>query len=203
VSILRKSSKRLSARRQIDIKGAQDSILLLPGNQYRAVLKLSSINFELKSEAEQDALISAYQTFINSLACPLQIIVRIRELDMDKYLEGFASQVAEEQLTTYKAQILNYTEFVRTLVSTNKILARHFYVVVPLESKEGDFGLVKDQLTLQCDIVAKGLSKLGVHTSRLTSLEILDLFYSFYSPAQAKRQPLTTQMLTLINNAEL
>ena len=60
MSIFRKSNNKTSSRKQIQIKGVKDGILLLPGNKYRAVLELSSINFELKSEAEQDALIETY-----------------------------------------------------------------------------------------------------------------------------------------------
>lgn len=201
MSILQKSSKRVSARRQIDIKGVKDGVLLLPANQYRVVLQVSSINFELKSEAEQDAMISNYQSFLNSLTCPLQIIVRIREMDMDKYIGDFQNKMSSEKEEVYKTQVLNYTEFVQSLITTNKILARHFYVVIPYNGKDTDFELIKDQLALHLDIVSKGLNRLGMQTRQLSSLEILDLFYSFYSPAQAKRQPLSEQTLHLINQS--
>ena len=58
-----------------------------------------------------------------------------------------------------------------------------------------------EQLNLKLDIVAKGMTRLGMHSDQLTSLEALDLFYSFYSPAQAKIQPLTEQALQMIRTA--
>lgn len=61
--ILQKSNKKVSSRKQIDIEGVRDGILILPDGHYRTVLNASSINFELKSEAEQDALIDTYQSF--------------------------------------------------------------------------------------------------------------------------------------------
>jgi len=203
MSILSKSSRRVSSRRQIDIKGVRDGVLLLPDNQYRVALHVSSVNFELKSEAEQNALIETYQSFLNSLACPLQIIVRVRELDMDKYLEDFKSGLATEQEEVYKTQISNYTEFVASLITTNKILARQFYVIVPFVGSELDFDLIKEQLSLNTDIVAKGLARLGMQSRQLTSLELLDLFYSFYNPGQAKRQPITKQTLELLGRSYL
>ncbi|HSX53086.1 MAG TPA: TraC family protein [Patescibacteria group bacterium] len=199
--ILQKSSKKVSSRRQIDIVGVRDSILLLPKNQYRVVLQISSVNFELKSEDEQDALIETYQSFLNSLGCPLQILVRIREMDMDKYLEDFHSRLVDEKEEVYKQEIKNYTEFVKSLIFTNKILARHFYVVIPFVGNETDFEIVKEQLALNTDIVAKGLSRLGMQSRQLSSLEILDLFYSFYNPGQAKRQPITNQTLELLTRS--
>jgi len=198
VSIFKKSNSISSSRRQIDIKGVRDGILILPGNKYRLVLQISSINFELKSEAEQDALIDTYQSFLNSLATSLQIVVRIREMDMDKYLDDFRFRMQQEEEQIYKDQVQNYTEFVSSLITTNRILSRQFFVILPLDAKEKDFGLVKEQLSVNADIVAKGLARLGMQARQLDSMDVLDLFYSFYSPAQAKRQPLKAQTMQLL-----
>lgn len=203
MSILQKSNKKTSSRRQIDIEGVWDGILILPGKQYRIALKVSSVNFELKSEDEQDALIETYQSFLNSLSYPMQILVRIRELDLDKYLEEFRESVADEKEEVYKTQVQNYSEFVEGLVVTNKILARNFYVVIPFIGSDTNFDIVKEQLSIYSDMVAKGLARLGIHCHKLTSLELLDLFYSFYSPEQSKRQPLSKQTLNLLNRSYL
>ncbi len=199
---LQKSKNRTSARHQIAIKGVRDGILILPGNQYRVVLKVSSLNFELRSEEEQDAIIDTYESFLNSIGTSLQILIRTREIDMDKYLEDLNQRLDGETEPIYKAQIKNYDEFIRSLIQTNKILTRHFYLVIPYTaSSKTDFELIREQLNLKLDIVAKGMARLGMHTQQLGSLEVLDLFYSFYSPAQAKLQPLTEQALRLIHTA--
>lgn len=203
MSIFVKSKKKQSSRSQIAIEGVRDGILVLPNNHYRAVLHISSINFELKSEAEQDAIIETYQSFLNSLATSLQIVVRVREMDMDKYLADFAERVKDEPEEIYKTQIENYTLFVKSLISQNKILTRHFYVVIPYSEREKDFELVKEQINTTIDIVAKGLARLGMNSKQLTSLEVLDLFYSFYSPSQSKRQPLSSQTLQLLTESYL
>lgn len=202
MSLLRKSNKRTSSRQQIAIKGVRENILLLPNNNYRMVLQASSVNFELKSEEEQDALIETYQNFLNSLVSPLQMTIRVREMNMDKYLEDFATRIDDESQGIYKQQMQNYVEFVQSLITTNKILARQFYIVIPYTSeRKQDFDIIHEQLKLSADIVAKGLAKLGVRSRQLTSLEILDLFYSFYSPESAKRQPLTDQTMQLLKEA--
>lgn len=204
MSILRKSNKKASSRRQINIKGVRDGVLTLPGERYRLILEASSINFELKSEDEQDAIIETYQSFLNSLTTPVQILVRIRELDMRKYLDDFKEMQASEKQKVYRDQIKNYTNFVRGLVDTNKILSRQFYVVIPHTNKDGDdFEMVREQLALNADLISKSLGRLGVQTRILDSLEVLDLFYSFYNPNRAKRQPLTNQTLQLLQESYL
>lgn len=203
MSILRKSSQRTSSRSQIAIRGVENGILELPDKQYRLILHVSSINFELKSEAEQDALIDTYQAFLNSLGWPIQLLIRVREMDMDKYLSDFAAKVEDETESIYRQQIKNYTQFVSQLITKGKILSRHCYVIVGHDSDDNDRDLVIEQLHLHADIVSKGLARLGMRTRKLESMEVLDLFYSFYSPVQAKRQPLTDRTLKLLQEAYL
>ena len=200
--LLQKSKTKTSSRAQVDINGVKDGGLMLPGNKYRTVLQVSSLNFELKSEEEQDALIDTYESFLNSVGSPLQILIRTREIDMDKYLSELGEHLSNETEEIYKTQLQNYDEFIRSLITTNKILTRHFYVIVPYDATTKlDFELIKDQLGLTVDIVSKGLSRLGMHARELPSLEVLDLFYSFYSPEQAKIQPLTEQALQLLHSS--
>ena len=199
---LQKSKSKTSARQQIAIKGVRDGILILPHNAYRAILQVSSLNFELRSEEEQDAIIDTYESFLNSVGSNLQILVRTREIDMDKYLADLSERLDDEKEDIYRTQLQNYDEFIRSLITTNKILTRHFYIIVPYKpTGKADFDLIREQLNLKLDIVAKGMTRLGMHSDQLTSLEALDLFYSFYSPAQAKIQPLTEQALQIIRTA--
>jgi hypothetical protein len=196
-----KSKGMVSARQQINIQGTKDGILLLPGNQYRVAMEVSAVNFELKSEDEQDSIIDTYESFLNSLPCPLQILVRIRELDMSQYLTNLRARLAGEKETIYQTQLKHYSTFVQSLVADNMILSRHFFVILPFYAKGDDaFDVAKERLSLNSDIVAKGLMRLGMHTRQLDSLELLDLFHSFYSPDRAKRQPITEQVVQLINS---
>jgi len=193
---LAKANKKASSRLQIDIKGIEDNILLLPNHEYRLVLHVSSVNFELKSEDEQDALIETYQSFLNSLAGDLQIIVRVRELDIDEYVQNLESRLSSETERVYVSQINNYTSFVKSLIKSNRILSRQFYVVVSYKGdKKQDFDIAKEQIGIRADIIAKGLMRLGIQSKSLSGLELVDMFYSFYSPLQAKSQPLSTDGL--------
>jgi hypothetical protein len=188
-----KLKRRVSSRNQINIKEVKDGVLILPGHKYRVILETSAVNFELKSEDEQDQIIDTFQNFLNSLPCPVQIIVRTREIDIDGYLQDFITHNNHETEQVYKDQLHEYTKFVKKLVTGNKILTRKFYLVIPYQAVDGkyDFSLIKEQLSLNREIVAKALEKLGMKTRALGNLEILDLFYSFYNPTHLKTQPLT------------
>ena len=83
---------------------------MLPNNEYRAILQVSSLNFELRSEEEQDAIIETYESFLNSVGSNLQILVRTREIDMDKYLDDLNERYESETVPIYQQQLQNYDE---------------------------------------------------------------------------------------------
>jgi hypothetical protein len=97
----------------------------------------------------------------------------------------------------YLQQIDDYTQFIRQLVSGNKILSRKFYIVLPYspKSKKNSFDLAKTQLTMTQDMVIKALEKLGMKARTLNSLEVLNLFYSFYNKNQIKTQELNQTIM--------
>jgi hypothetical protein len=194
------SKTRGSARTQIGIKEVRDNILVLPWERYRTILTTSSVNFELQSGDEQDALVDAFQSFLNSLTTPIQILIRVRELDIDRYLEDLEASRAAETESVYTVQLSNYCDFIRGLVAGNKILSRRFFLVIPYDNKIGaDFSLIREQLMMEQEIVIKGLEKMGITSRQLTGLEILDLFYSFYRPQEAKIQPLNEELVRQTN----
>jgi len=188
-------SKKSSSRQQIQIKEVVDNILVLPGNEYRQILETSSVNFELKSEEEQDVMIDSFQNFLNSLPCEIQILVRVREVDIDRYVEDIGKTKEKESIPAYKKQIEGYCSFVKKLVSGNKILSRRFYIVIPYKHNERhqDMKLIKEHLNLEKDIIIKGLERMQMKARSITGLEILNLFYGFYNPECLKTQAITKE----------
>ena len=186
-----------TARDQIQIKKIVDNVLVLPNHEYRMILETSLINFELKSEEEQDVIIDSFQNFLNSLPCAIQILVRVREIDIDKYVEDIERQKEQETEVIYKKQIESYSSFVKKLVSGNTILSRKFYLILPYHhtDRSEDWSLIKEHLNLNRDIVTKGLERMQMRVRPLTSIEIINLFYAFYNPDNLKTQPITKQSL--------
>jgi len=194
------SKKTAPARQQIQIKKVVDNILVLPNYEYRMILETSSVNFELKSEEEQDVMIDSFQNFLNALPCPIQIVVRVREIDVDKYVEDILRSKEKEKEPLYQKQIESYSAFVKKLVSGNSILSRRFYIVLPYhhtDSRE-DWNVIKEHLNLSRDIVVKGLERMQMKAKALSSLEVLNLFYTFYNPESVKTQIISKETLSAL-----
>src|SRR5579859_6314481 len=79
----------------VPLREITDEMLCLcrPGRanvrEYQAVLEISGLNYALKSEAEQRALNDLFRGFLAGLSHPLQILVRVTPLDLERHLRQF------------------------------------------------------------------------------------------------------------------
>src|SRR3989338_8531256 len=71
----------------LDIAEIKEETVVLKDGSLRAVIVVSSTNFSLKSSQEQESMISSYQSFLNSLTFPIQILMQSRRMDINSYLD--------------------------------------------------------------------------------------------------------------------
>lgn len=100
------------------------------------VLKCSTINFLLKSEEEQDAIIISFQRFLNTLDFPVQIMVRSNKLDIDGYLEKLKEKAVNQKNSLLQNQTYEYIEYLKKLVEVAQIMKKEFYIVVPFDMED-------------------------------------------------------------------
>ena len=176
---------------------------------------VSSVNFALKSQDEQDAIIYAYQDFLNSMDYPLQVTVTSRKMDITPYLEQVRELKEKQENELLRLQMEEYMNFVGELVKNSNIMTKSFFVTIPFSvqqsSKEGFFGKVRKgaksvagkhvisdeefehsraQLLQRVNQVAMGLRGMGLRVVPLQTQEMLELFYNAYNPNTSRNQRL-------------
>lgn len=209
-----KNKVRTSTQEHLDIAEIRDDVVVMKDGTLRAVIMVSSINFALKSEDGQNAVIGAYVRFLNNLSFPLQIIIQSRELDIDNYLEYLKVKEKEQTNRLLKVQTADYIEYIQELTSLGKIMNKRFFVVVPYsalsDKRKGFFSLLSEALkpatTLKLknktfrkyqealdrrvDSVIGGLESMGVATNRLDTQSLIELYYKTYNPDSSRNQEL-------------
>ena len=123
----------------------RDDVIVMRNSDFRAILMVSAINFGLKSQEEQDAIIYAYQGFLNALDFDLQIMVHSRKMDISPYLEDLAIRAERQENELLRSQTEEYIEFIRSFVSESNVMSKQFYLVVPfslLTTKEKTSGIL-------------------------------------------------------------
>jgi len=113
-----------------------DGVVLLRGGGMRGLIKCSSINFALKAQDEQDAIVIEFQNFLNSLDFSAQIFINSRFLNIDDYIETLKKKQKEQENDLLRIQTAEYINFIKDFVETTNIVSTDFYIVVPFEAKE-------------------------------------------------------------------
>src|SRR5688500_13083917 len=110
------------------LSSVRDGIAVLNDGTMRATVIVSSLNFALKSEDEQNAIIFAFQDFLNALDFPTQITVMSRKLDITPYLEDMRARQARQTNELLRLQMGEYINFVAELVKGSDIMTKTFLV---------------------------------------------------------------------------
>ena len=77
-------AKGAATQEFVPIERVRDGIVILKTGELRAVLITNSLNLGLKSEDEQQAVLSQFQNFLNSLDFPVQFFIQSRKLNIRK-----------------------------------------------------------------------------------------------------------------------
>lgn len=175
-----------------------DGVVCLRGHDYRAVLEAGSVNFALKSETEQEAIMAGYRAFLNALSYPIQVVARILPTDVEGYLAGLRERLGGRGSETLHRLALDHETFVRRLARERTLLERRFFVVVPA-GLEGTFErkairwpwqvasgnarhtleAATRQLNFRCYEMIQAMASFGVTTRRLGSRELVSLWNDF------------------------
>lgn len=192
----------------MEFEQIREGIIILKNKSLRAVLMVSSLNFALKAEDEQEAILYQFQNFLNSLDFSAQILVQSRRLNITGYLDKLKELEAKEEQDLMKMQILEYRNFISEVMAGGQIMQKVFYLIVPfalLETQgrqtsqklklpqkiaaitEEEFQRAKAQLWQRVEFVVLGLRRCDLQVTPLNSHEIIELLWSFYHPQEAEK----------------
>ncbi len=221
VPSVKSGKKNLKDSTQLHLKIGEirDNTLVLKNGGLRVVLKTSSINLNLKSEPEQNAVIYSYQNFLNMLEFPIQIVVRSKKLDIDNYIEKLKKLGVKQSNPLLQKQTFEYVEYISRLVEYADIMEKEFYVVIPqdpyraeskgllktflenifpqdtvakIKQRHNEFEQLKKSLTSRVNTVRSGLENCNLRVTELNTQELIELFYEVYNPQTSRNQKFTS-----------
>ncbi len=211
---LARNKINISTQQFLDIAEIRENTVVMRDGTLRAVILVSSINFALKSEDEQNAIISAYVGFLNSLYFPLQIVIQSRELNIEDYINDLKQKEKEQTNELLKIQTSEYIQYIQELISLGKIMNKYFYIAVPydplsdkhksfwkrlfnsfkpatlIKLKEEKFLRRRGELTRRVESTITALASVGVNAVELDSQGLIELYYNAYNQRTSSNQKL-------------
>lgn len=209
-----KNPKIGSTQEHLAFSEVHDGVVITKNGELRVILMATSVNFSLKSEQEQNAIVFAYQNFLNSLTFPIQILMQSKKLDLGKYITKLKGVVNTQTNELLRAQTLDYIDFISRLIQIANIMDKKFYIVIPftpppkiqptggffgggkkqsIEMNMADFNNYKQELKQRVEVIINGLGSIGIRSAALNTQQTIELLYGIYNPEEAGKQKLIEQ----------
>ena len=208
-----------SAQASLMISELRDSMVIMKDGSFRAVVACKSINFDLMSEEEREAVEYSYQNFLNSLTFTVQILIRSQRVDIAPYIDRLMDLRRKNDNMLLGVLMDDYINFIDILSQEANIMDKSFFVIIPYyTSKEAEKALeqsknffktfTKDktppvtridratydkavtEMNNRAEAVVSGLFQIGIQSVRLNTKELGQLYYNFNNPDTAVREPL-------------
>ncbi len=208
-----------STQNSLLVAELRENMAVMNDGSFRVVVACKSINFDLMSSVEREAVEFSYQSFLNSLYFPVQILVRSQRVDIGPYLDRLEKVRRLQENMLLGVLMDDYLDFIDGLAQEANIMDKSFYIIIPyypsgdvdsvVNNSKGMLGALfnpqqqnvvninkktyekaKDEMKNHADAVMSGLFQMGVHAAQLNTKEIGELLYSFYNPDTAVRETL-------------
>ncbi|TSC79177.1 MAG: hypothetical protein G01um101425_814 [Candidatus Peregrinibacteria bacterium Gr01-1014_25] len=210
----RKKNPKAATQRFLPIGEIRQDTVFLKNGGMRAVIAVEALNFNLKSETEQQGIIAGYGSFVNTLSFPLQIVIRSSRTNVDEYLRQLTVLAEKQTNDLLKQQTTAYVTFIQRLLEVADIMQKRFYVIVPLDrgtrkktlvekffdwihpedssakaqQRMKDLGPSLRALGERVDLVQAGLTNIGLHVRRLSTRDLLELYYNILNPKTSQQE---------------
>lgn len=127
-----------SVQRYLPFSEIRDNMMIMKDGSSRMVLRVHALNFNLKSQEEQDAILMSYQRFLNALNFPIQIIIRSLRVDIESYILKLRTLSDNQSNRLLKEQTNKYIDFLLTLIDLAQIMKKEFYIVIPFDFENNE-----------------------------------------------------------------
>ncbi len=211
----KKSKIKVTTQEFLDIAEIKEDTIVLKDGTIRVLLLISSINFALKSEDEQNAIVSAYVSFLNNISFPVQIVIQSRKFNIEGYMAELKIKAKEQTNELLKIQTNEYMNYVQELVSMGNIMNKKFFISIPyhplsdkhknffqslresfvprslIKLKHEKFQRYRKEINLRIDSVMSALASIGVKSVVMDTQSIIELFYNTYNPNTSSQEKMT------------
>jgi hypothetical protein len=166
---------------ELPLEGASHDGHVELGNEGMAAICLaSSINFALRSDAEQLALVAGFARLLNALDAPVQFLVRSNRADLRSFLDAIEEGAAGLPHPGLEAAAREHAAFLRSLASRRDVLSRQVLVCFRQPGGVGDERF--SRLHHRVEEAAALLRGMGIRLARLDGERAVDLLATASDP---------------------
>ncbi|MDP2749570.1 MAG: ATP-binding protein [Nanoarchaeota archaeon] len=96
-----------------------DKYICLENGKRIAAIKVEPINYAIREEMEQRAIIILFQKFLNSIDFPIQILIQTKKIDIDLHLKPIKDKEYKEHILSQTSGVANRIFYIIIKESSN------------------------------------------------------------------------------------
>lgn len=152
-------------------------------DKYVKIIKITPINFNLKSEMEKEAILNSYKIFFKTFNSDLQILIQSKKEDLSKHISCVEFQKNNENKKIQKIS-QNYIDYITELNKKKNSSTKNFFVVIKSgnynKEIEGFEALACEELNEKYLKIKDCLSRCGNNVIDVNEKEeVINILFSF------------------------
>lgn len=173
---MKKIKKQSTTQSWIPIERILNNGMIQTKTKYIKILKVSPINYNLKSDLEKQAILNSYKVFLKTCNFDIQILIQSSKENLEKNISNIQKNVQKKE-NRYLAKISeDYIEYINQINISKKSSSKNFYLIISKENlKEQEynesFEIIKNDLKEKYFKIKECLSRCGNSVFEINSKE--------------------------------
>lgn len=106
-----------------------NGIIKIKNNEFIKIIKISPINFNLKSELEKEAILNSYKIFLKTCNFNFQILIQSNKEDLSDHITNIQNQLIQENNNISEIS-KKYIKYIKNLNLNKKSSSKNFYIII-------------------------------------------------------------------------
>ena len=180
-----KTIKEYSTQSWIPVEEIYSNGIIKTKEKYVKILKITPINYNLKSDLEKQAILNSYQIFLKTCHFDIQILVQSSKENLEKNIFYIKKNIQKKENKYLEKIGESYIQYINKINASKKSSSKNFYIIISKKiSKVSEynesFEIIKNDLKEKYFKIKECLSRCGNSVFEVdTKEESLKIINSF------------------------
>lgn len=178
--------KEITAQEWIPIECIYNNgIIKVDYNKFIKILKISPINYNLKSDLEKEAILNSYKIFLKTCNFNIQILIQSNKEDLSNHIKNIRKNNIKKENKYLEKISENYIKYINKINLERKSSSKDFYIIISSNINQKKEFIQTEEIMInglkeKYFKIKECLSRCGNGVTEITNKEeVVKLFFSF------------------------
>ena len=164
-----------------------NGVIKINKNKYIKIIKITPINYNLKSDLEKKSILNSYKIFLKTCNFNFQILIQSRKEDLSQNIINIQKNTQKKNNKYLESISKQYFNFIQSLNKQKKSSSKNFYIVI--ENNRNNINLsdinlieiINNDLEEKYFKIKECLNRCGNAVEEINKKEdVINILYSFF-----------------------